>query len=168
VKTPTRFENTIWHDNGLCNRKDCIGIETSGRTWPHERLETKGRSTWTGWECWNERKEVSNGREELKRKELWSKWTGSVKRKERSNAPGIRVSNIISCYALICSETSCMFYIYIECIDATTQQLLLRLLTGCCYALRSTQLANTLPSLMLRSKICASLFQASTIIDATP
>ena len=57
---------------------------------------------------------------------------------------------------------------YIECIDATTQQLLLRLLTGCCYALRSTQLANTLPSLMLRSKICASFFQASTIIDATP
>ena len=57
---------------------------------------------------------------------------------------------------------------YIECIDATTQQLLLRLLTGCCYALRSTQLANTLPSLMLRSKICASFFQASAIIDATP
>ena len=57
---------------------------------------------------------------------------------------------------------------YIECIDATTQQLLLRLLTGCCYALRSTQLANTLPSLMLRSKICTSFFQAATIIDATP
>ena len=57
---------------------------------------------------------------------------------------------------------------YIECIDATTQQLLLRLLTGCCNALRSTQLANTLPSLMLRSKISASFFQASTIIDATP
>ena len=43
----------------------------------------------------NERKEVSNGREEMKRKERCSKWKGSVKRKERSNAPGIRVSNII-------------------------------------------------------------------------
>ena len=95
----------------------------------------------------------------MKRKERCSKWKGSVKRKSRSNAPGIRVSNIISCYALICSETSCMFYIYIECIDATTQQLLLRLLTGCCYALRSTQLANTLLSLMLRSKIFSSSFQ---------
>ena len=31
----------------------------------------------------------------------------------------------------------------------------------CCYALRSTQLSNILASLMLRSKICASFFQAS-------
>ena len=35
----------------------------------------------------------------------------------------------------------------------------------CCYALRSTQLSNILASLMLRSKICASFFQASTIIE---
>ena len=35
------------------------------------------------------------------------------------------------------------------------------------YALRPTQIPNILPSLMLRSKICASLFQDSTIIDAT-
>ena len=28
-----------------CSRKDSIGIDTNGRTSPHERLETKGRST---------------------------------------------------------------------------------------------------------------------------
>ena len=47
---------------------------------------------------------------------------------------------------------------YIECIDVTSQQLFVRLLTGCCYTLRSTQLANILSSLMLRSKICALFF----------
>ena len=54
---------------------------------------------------------------------------------------------------------------YIECIDATTQQLLLRLLTGCCYALRSTQLANTLPSLMQRPKIFSSISKPQQIFS---
>ena len=54
---------------------------------------------------------------------------------------------------------------YIECIDATTQQLLLRLLTGCCYALRSTQLANTLPSLMQRPKIFSSISKLQQIFS---
>ena len=105
---------------------------------------------------WNDRNDVANGREALNERE------------EVTNR-GYEFLTLLMLSSDILWDL--LHFFYMECIDGTPQQFLLSLLTWfVCYSLRSTLLSNIniLPSLMLRSKICASFFQASTIIDATP